>query len=444
MNIYLSPEIISLLMFISVVVLIMLGYPIAFTLGGIAIIFALIFMDVGAGNLLMLKLMSQMSDYLLVAIPLFVFMGVVIEKSGIAMRLYDSLYVLLGPLPGGLALATVATCTFFAAATGIVGASIVTMSLIALPAMLKYNYDKSLATGGIAAGGTLGILIPPSILLLIYGPTAGISVGALFVSAIIPGLVLSSLYMLFIFTRCFFNPSLGPALPKSEIKITARKKLYMFSTSVLPVAFLIAAVIGSIFFGLAAPTEAAGMGAFASLILAACYKKLNFTILKDVVFRSLVISCMSFMVLIGAGFFSIIFIRLGGGRVVSNIILNLPFPEWGILISMLLIVFFMGMFLDFIGTIMIVVPIFTPIAAQLGFDPIWFAMMVIVVMQSSFLSPPFAISIFYLKGVAPPEIKTSHIYKGVVPFILIQLLVVMLIGFYPGMATWLPYLMVGR
>ena len=212
MNLSMSPEIISFLMFASVVILIMLGYPVAFVLGGIAIVFAFLFMDISSGTLLMLKMLSQYADYLLVAIPLFVLMGVVIEKSGIATRLYDSLYVLLGSLPGGLALATVATCTLFAAATGIVGASVVTMSLVALPAMLKYKYDKSLATGGIAAGGTLGVLIPPSILLLIYGPTAGVSVGALFVSAIIPGLVLSGLYMLYIYIRCTINPSMGPAV----------------------------------------------------------------------------------------------------------------------------------------------------------------------------------------------------------------------------------------
>ncbi len=436
-----SAELLTYLMLGSLVVLIVMGYPIAFVLGGLATIFGLLFVGPQVMNLFMLKIFGVMGDYILIAIPLFVFMGVIIEKSGLALRLYDAMHVLMGRLRGGLALATVATCTIFAAATGVIGASVVTMGLLALPAMLKYKYDKPLATGAICAGGTLGILIPPSVMILIYGPLAGISVGKLFMAAFIPGLLLAGLYVLYIIVRCYINPELGPALPEDALRVPWQRKLYLFVTSVLPVSVLILAVLGTIFFGLAAPTEAAGIGAFASLLLAAAYRQLTWANLKEAVYRTMTISSMIFLVLIAAGFFTSIFIRLGGGNVVSDLVLGLPFPSWGIVLTMFVIVFLMGMFIDWIGTIMIAVPLFTPIAVKLGLDPVWFAMMIIVVMQTSFLTPPFAYAIFYLKGIAPPEIQTGHIYRGVVPFILLQFVGVALLAIFPQLILWLPSLM---
>ncbi len=435
---FLSVETITFLMLGSLFMLIILGYPIGFVLGGIATIFGMIFVGPRVIDLFMLRLFGVMSDHVLIAIPLFVFMGIVIEQSGIAQRLYDAMFVLLGRLRGGLAIATITACTIFAAATGVVGASVVTMGILALPAMMKYKYDKPLSTGAICAGGTLGILIPPSILILVYGPTAGISVGVLLMAAFIPGLLLATLYILYIAIRCYLNPALGPAAGDEIAHYTTKQKVIMFLTSVLPVTALIFAVLGTIFFGLAAPTEAAAMGAFAACILTACYGKLSWHNLKEAAFRALKTSSMVYMVLIGAGFFTGIFLRLGCGRVVQNLVLGLPLPPWGIIIAMWIIIVILGAFIDWIGVVMIAVPLFTPIAIHLGFDPIWFAMMNIVVMQTSFLTPPFAYSIFYLKGVAPPEVRLGHIYKGVVPYILLMLLGVAILSFFPGIILFLP------
>jgi tripartite ATP-independent transporter DctM subunit len=369
-------------------------------------------------------------------------MGVVIEKSGLATRLYEAMHVILGGLRGGLALATVIACTIFAAATGVIGASVVTMGLLALPAMLKYKYDKSLATGSICAAGTLGILIPPSVLILIYAPLAGLSVGEMYMAAFIPGILLSVLYLIYIAVRCFLRPQDGPAMPAKELaEYSLGKKLTMLATSVLPVTVLILAVLCSIFFGLAAPTEAAGIGAFASLLLALAYKSLNRENLKTIVYSTMTITCMIYLVMMGASFFSTVFLRLGGGGVVTNLVLGLPLPDWGIVLAMFIIVFIMGAFIDWIGVLMIAVPLFTPIAAGLGLNPLWFGMMLVVVMQTSFLTPPFAYAIFYLKGIAPPEVETMHIYRGIIPFIMLQLLGVALCAIFPQLILWLPSLM---
>jgi tripartite ATP-independent transporter DctM subunit len=342
----------------------------------------------------------SLSDYILIAIPLFVFMGIVIERAGIAGRLFDAMYVLLGGLRGGLAIATMVACTIFAAATGVVGATVVTMGIMAMPAMLKYRYDKSLACGTICAGGALGILIPPSILILVYAPVANVSVGALLIGAFVPGILLSVLYMLYIGILCYLRPEKGPAI-SLERRVPALEKLKMLATSVLPVCLLILAVLGTIFFGLAAPTEAAAIGALAAVFMAACYRALTWQALKEAAIRTVTTSAMVYLVVIGASFFTSIFMRLGCGDVVETLVMGLPFGKWGILITMWLIIVIMGCFLDWIGIVMIVVPLFSPIAVKLGFDPIWFAMMNIVVLQTSFLSPPFAYTIFYLKGIAP-------------------------------------------
>lgn len=437
-----SPELVAFIMILSMVVFTVMGYPIAFVLGGIATIFGLIFIGPTAISFFMFKIYGLLADYLLVAVPLFVFMGLVIEKSGLANRLYDAMHVLMGRVRGGLAIATVITATIFAAATGVVSASVVTIGLLALNAMLKYKYDKPLATGAICAGGTLGVLIPPSVLLIIYGPTAGVSVGKLFMGAFIPGILLSLLYVLYIAVRCYFRPEMGPALPAEDLNVPMSRKLYLFATSVLPVATLILAVLGSIFFGVAAPTEAAGIGALASIVLAAAYRRFNFADFKEAVYRTATVTAMTFMVLIGAGFFTVVFVHLGGKEVVQNLITGLPLPNWGILFAMLFLIFIMGMFLDAIAIIMIAVPIITPIAAGLGYDPVWFALLVLVTMQAGFLSPPFALSIFYLKGIAPPEIKTAHIYRGVLPFIILQVIGIIILALFPGLITWLPNMMV--
>lgn len=433
-----SVEMITFLMLTSLITTVMLGFPIGFSLAGVATVFGFIFVGPQISNVFMLRLYVSMADYILIAIPLFVFMGIIIERSGIATRLYDAMYVLLGTLKGGLAMATVLTCTIFAAATGVVGATVVTMGIMSLPAMLKYNYNKPMACGAICAGGALGILIPPSILILVYAPIANVSVGALLIGAFVPGLVLATLYVLYIGIRCFINPSLGPSIEKSEIKVTITAKIKMFTTSVLPVCLLILAVLGSIFFGLAAPTEAAAIGAFAAVIMAAFYRAVSWPVLKEAAIRTMTTSAMVYMVVIGASFFTSVFMRLGCGRVVESVILSLPFEKWGILICMWIVIILMGAFLDWIGIVMIVVPLFTPVAVKLGFDPVWFALMNIVVLQTSFLTPPFALTIFYLKGIAPPEVTLGHIYRGVVPFLLLMLVAVLIFSVFPDIIMYAP------
>jgi tripartite ATP-independent transporter DctM subunit len=433
-----SVEMITALMLTGLIAIVMLGFPIGFSLAGIATIFGMIFVGPQIANAFMLRVYVSMSDYTLISIPLFIFMGIIIEKSGLAGKLYDAIYVLTGKLKGGLAIATVLTCTIFAAATGVVGATVVTMGIMSLPAMMKYEYDKPMAAGAVCAGGALGILIPPSILILVYAPVANISVGALLIGAFIPGLILALLYILYIGIRCFINPKMGPSASDEVRNVPLMVKIKMFSTSVLPVMGLIVAVLGTIFFGLAAPTEAAAIGALAAVILAAAYKKLSWDTLKEAATRTARTSAMVYLVVIGASFFTSVFMRLGSGKVIENVILGLPFGPWGILITMWTIIIIMGCFLDWIGIIMIVVPLFTPIAVQLGFNPVWFSLMNIVVLQTSFLTPPFALTIFYLKGIAPPEITLSDIYKGVVPYLLLMIVAIALFSLFPEILLFAP------
>lgn len=434
-----SVEMITFLMLTALIIVIMLNFQIGFALAGVAAIFGMIFVGPQVSNVFMLRMFVSYSDYILIAIPLFIFMGLIIERAGIAGRLYDAMFVLFGGLRGGMAIATIVTCTIFAAATGVVGATVVTMGIMSLPAMLKYKYDKVMACGAICAGGALGILIPPSILILVYAPTANVSVGALLIGAFVPGLVLSGLYIAYVLVRCYINPAMGPAISKEELsKYSLADKARMFVTSVLPVCVLILAVLGSIFFGLAAPTEAAALGAFCSVLLAAGYKGLSWQNLKYAAINTVRTSAMVYMVVIGAAFFTSVFMRLGCGQVVENVVMGLPFGKWGIMMTMWAIIIAMGCFLDWIGIVMIVVPLFTPIAVKLGFDPIWFALMNIVVLQTSFLSPPFAYTIFYLKGIAPPEVTLGHIYKGVVPFLLLMLLAVAIFAIFPDIIMWAP------
>ena len=436
-----SVEILTLLMFASVIVGILLGFPIAFVLGGLAAVFGYLQFGPAVANIFMLRLFSTLQDNILIAIPLFVYMGVVLEQTGIAGRLYEAVRLLFGRLPGGLAITTVVSATIFAAATGVVGASVVAIGLLAVPSMLKYGYSRPLATGAICAGGTLGILIPPSIMIVIYGPTAGLSVGQLFMAAIGPGLLLSLLYVLYTVVACAIKPEWGPPISKEEAAVPLRYKLLLFLTSVVPVMVIILAVLGTIFFGLATPTEAAGFGAFASLVLALAYRKLNLRTLWSTVHSTLRVSSMIYLVLIGAAFFTNVFTRMGGGRVVRDTFLGLPFEPVVVLLLMLLFIFVLGMFIDWLGIIMLAVPLFTPIAASLGYEPIWFAMMVMLVLQTSFMTPPFAYSIFYLKGISPPEVKTTDIYKGVLPFLAMQVLAIFILYWIPQIALWLPQFM---
>jgi len=437
-----SAELIAILMFVGVLGGVLMGYPLGFVLGGLAMIFGLTQVGIGVIPMFISRTMSLATSYVLIAAPLFIFMGVMLERSGASDKMYHAMHLWMGGLRGGLAIGTIVVCTIFAACTGIIGASVVTMGLLALPAMLGRGYDKNLTAGTICAGGTLGILIPPSIMLVVYGPQAGISVGKLFIAAIVPGLVLSTLFISYIAVRCFFNPSLGPPMPVEERRVPLATKLSMLGTSLMPPLFLIMAVLGTIFFGVASPTEAAGMGAFAAIILAAVYRNLNFRTLKETGYRTIRATAMVFMVALGASMFVGVFMKLGGGKVIGEALMGLPIGRWGILAAIMFTVFILGMFIDWLGIVFIMVPIFTPVAQALGFDALWFAMLICVNLQMSFLTPPFAYAAFYLKGIAPPELSIGDIYKSIVPFLALQATGLVLCIFFPSLITWLPGLMI--
>jgi tripartite ATP-independent transporter DctM subunit len=434
-------ETLALVMMAAAILLIMIGFPIAFALGGTAVLVALWEFGPRVLPIFLLRIHSLLQDYILLAIPLFVFMGFMLENTGIATRMYAALRLLMGRLPGGLALATIATGTLFAAATGVVGASVVTLGLVALPAMLKYGYDRGLATGSVAAAGTLGILIPPSILIVVYGPMAGLSVGQLFASTLMPGLFLSAAYLVYALGLCILRPAAGPVLPEEERNVPFARKLGGFVTAAVPTLLLIMAVLGSILAGIAAPTEAAAVGAAVTVLLAAAYRSLSFEVLRNAAMKTLEVTSMIYLVTIGATMFTGLFIRLGGGDVVKDMILDLDVGPYVVLWLMILIVAALGMFLDWLGILLICIPLFTPIAAALGFDPIWFATAMIVSLQLSYLTPPFALALFYLRGIAPPGVTTGDMYRGIVPFVLIQGLTVALLVYWPPLALWLPRLL---
>lgn len=433
-----SPEMTVVLMFVTLFTGIFLGFPTAFVLGGVAFLFGANFMGADIFGLFIARLFGLMKNYTLLAVPLFLFMGVFMEKSGMAERLFNAMHILWGRFRGGLGISTIAISAIFAAATGVVGASEITIGLMALPVMLQKKYNKSMACGAICAGGTLGILIPPSVMIIVYGPIARISVGKLFLGCLLPGILLTVLYMLYIGIRCYLNPEDGPPLPEEEQQSSLREKLIILVKSVIPPALIIFSVLGSIFFGVAAVTEAAAVGAIASMILAASYGRLNFGVVKEACQQTLTITSMIMMIAIGATFFSTVFVALGGDEVITNLFVNLPVGKWGILFTIMLLLVFCGMFIDWMGILFIIVPLITPIAAELGFDPVWFAVLVMVNMQISFLTPPFAYSIFYLKGIAPPDVVTVDIYRGVIPFVGLQVLAIILLTIFPGIITWLP------
>lgn len=434
-----TTELNTLLMFSLLLFGVLLGYQIAFVLAGLGLFFGLSLFGMDFFGSFILNFLAVMSNYVLLAIPLFILMGNVLERSGVSDRLFSAIYILSGRLPGGLAFATTILATVFAACTGVVGASVVTMGSLSLPAMLKRGYDKRMASGLICAAGCLGVLIPPSIMIVVYGPVAGIPVGTLFMSAIGPGLMLALSYMLYILIRCAINPKLGPPMSAEEYAaITLREKVRVLGTSFFPPVVLILAVLGTIFLGIAAPTEAAAVGACASIALAFAYKRFSFKMLGGASESTLRTTCMILTMTACATLFVSTFMAMGGGEVVEHLMLGIPYGKWGVFFMMLLTVFVLGMFLDWIPTVLVVVPIFTPIAASLGFDPVWFATMLIVALQLSYLTPPFALAVFYFRGVAPPDITMRDIYISVLPYVGLQFTVLWLCIAFPQIILWLP------
>ncbi len=426
-----------ILMFLSLMLLLLMGYPVAFTSGFIALVFGIIFLGIDFFTLLPLRIWGILTNFTLLAVPLFIFMGVILDRSGIAEDLLEAMGKLFGKLNGGLALSVVIVGAMLAATTGVVGATVVTMGIIALPTMLKHNYSASLASGTIAASGTLGQIIPPSIILILLGDVMGVPVGRLFVGSIIPGLLLVTFFMLYILIYSWYRPSVAPALNVEKNKIN----FFQLLKTTIPPLLLIVAVLGSIFLGIATPTESASVGAIGALILASYHKRLNLKNLHESMQHTTKLTSMVFMILIGATAFGLVFRGIGGDKLVLDLMSNLPAGMWGFLFISMLLIFILGFFLDFLQICFIVIPILTPIATQFGIDLLWFAVLIAINLQTSFLTPPFGFSLFYLKAVAPANIRIQDIYSGIIPFVILQLITIMLLIFTPELITWLPDLM---
>ncbi|MGW8186263.1 MAG: TRAP transporter large permease [Desulfobacterales bacterium] len=439
-----SPDqIAAVVMMGLLLVMVIGGIHLAFALMFLALTFGLIFQGMSVFSMSMLSIFGTMESEILIAVPLFVFMGTILEKSEVAEGVYQSLYELFGPVRGGLAFATVITCTIFASCTGVIAATVTTMTLLAVPSMLKRKYDKGLATGVVCAGGSLGILIPPSVMLVMYGPMANLSVAQLFAAALFPGLLLSFLYLLYIGIGSWLKPALAPAIEEHERKHKGAKLWGRAALMMVPSMFLIIAVLGSIIGGVASPTEASGVGAFSALIIAAIYRKLTYTNIKEAAYTTLIVTAMVFFIIIGASIFNSVFLYLGGGILIKNLLMNLPLGKWFILFVMMFVLFILGFFISWQGLLYVVVPIFLPVAASLGFNPLWFGLLICLNLQMSFLTPPFAYAIFFVKGAAPPEVKTWDIYRGVVPFVILQALGVFLCIVFPEIILWLPRVTLG-
>ncbi len=435
----LGPEILLALLFGSLLAGLAAGYPVPFVMLGSSMLAGLLAVGPVFFHMMVLRVFETMSSYTLIAIVLFVFMGIMLEKSGAAERLFTSLHILLGWVRGGLALAVVAACTVMAAATGIMGASVIIMGLVALPRMLERGYDPALSSGTICAGGTLGILLPPSIMLIVYGPMAGVSVGKLFLAAVGPGLLLALLYALYILLLSRLRPEKCPVASRGERNLPMPRKIGMVAASLLPTLLLVLAVLGSIFLGVASPTEAAAVGAFFSVVLTWAYGNLSLSALREAFERTTRVSSMVLLLVAAAFVFTGAFMMIGGGTLIKQALLDLPLGTSGVVLFMTLAFFLFGLFMEWVGIVPILVPIFTPVVDQLGVDPLWAAMLFCVAMQTSFLTPPMAPALFYLKGVAPPGVRFGeHITKGVIPFIGIQLLGVALIALFPQLVLWLP------
>ena len=450
-------------MFFALGLLLFTGYPVAFVLGGVGLAFALIGDMVGMFRLQQLSLItlriygSTMESPVLVAIPMFIFMGTMLEKSGVARDLLNTLQILLRRVPGGLALSVTLMGTIMAATTGIIGASVVMITLMALPVMIERRYDLPLATGTIAASGTLGILIPPSIMLVIMSDLLSVPVGTVFIAAVLPGLLLSALYFVYIWALAHFKPHLAPPLPDEQGPDTRGEFWLMIVKSFVPPIFLIALVLGSIFAGWATPTEAAGVGAGGSVLLALFNGSLSWPVFREVCERSALTGAMLFGIFVGATCFSYVFRALGGEHLIVDFIQSTGVGPWSILAVLMLMIFLLGFFFDWIEITLIVMPVFAPIVGLLDFhghvgvwdgisqaNIIWFLILAAVNLQTSFLTPPFGFALFYMKGVAPPEVRIQDIYKGIIPFVALQLFGLLLCILFPEIVLWLPSALLGH
>ncbi|WP_417228021.1 TRAP transporter large permease [Amphritea sp.] len=457
-------EILVVGMFISFILLLFTGFPIAYVLGGIAVIFAGvgylsdIYLDTMTGldfltlGLIVNRLYKIMDNWILVALPMFIFMGIMLDKSGVAEKLMASMQELFGKVRGGLAITVMAIGIILAASTGIIGASVVLLAVMSLPSMLQQGYSKPLALGTIASAGTLGILIPPSIMLVIMADQLGLSVGDLFMGAVFPGLMLGAMYIVYIVIVGLLSPDSAPVPP--DAKQVSMRTFISLMKAMLPTLLLIFVVLGSIFGGIATPTEASGVGALGATLLAMYNRKFNFRVLKEVMHGTYGTTAYIFMIFIGASCFALVLRELGGDELIESFLTGLPFGTYGIIAFVLFVIFLLGFFLDWIEITLIILPLLAPVISSLGLDIdgygvvdnpelVWFVMLVAMTLQTSFLTPPVGFALFYLKGVCPPEVKLADIYKGVIPFIILQLLALMALILWPQIVVWLPAIAYG-
>lgn len=422
-------------------VLMFLGVQVAFSMMITAVLFGLAIF----GDRVIFQFIEKMEDissnFVFAAVPLFVFMGAMLEKSGIADKLFEAIHIWTRRLPGGLALATVLMCIFFAASSGVIGATESVVGLLTIPIMLRYGYDKPLISGTICAGGSLGTIIPPSVVAVVMGPLANQSVGDLLYGMVFPGLIMGALYLVYIFTLCVIRPQAGPRIAREPGEPSFGAKLWITTRNMVPPVFMIFAVLGSILLGWASPTEAAAVGAFCSVLLTVLYRNFAWSGLYEALIKTLQITAMIMTVLLAGTLFTGVFIGGGGINTASLLIAKMALSPWMLLALMMLIIFIAGFFLDWISIVLIFVPLFTPLVIQAGFDPVWFCVLFLVMIQTSYLTPPMAPAIFYLRAVAPQEITIGHMYRGVVPFIALQCFTLGIVLVFPTLVTWLPSVM---
>jgi len=441
---------IGIVMFFVALCMLLIGFPVAFTFGAVAVFFGLAagileaiadqiplmegLVDTGIDMFAFMpfRIYAIMQNTILMAVPLFIFMGIILQKTGLAERLLESMGSLFGKVRGGVAISTVLVGSLLAASTGVVGASVVAMGVISLPVMLKYNYSKKLATGTICASGTLGQIIPPSIVLIILGDVFQVPVGDLFKAAVFPGLALVGCYILYIVILSFLDKNAAPAIPVEEDAGTKIRQIITALKAIIPPLVLIVLVLGSIFEGIATPTESAAVGSVGAMLLAMMYRVFSIGMLKEGALETAKVTAMVFAILIGATAFSMVFTYTGGDAIVEEIMMALPGEKWGFIITSMLVIMFLGFFIDFVEISYIIVPILVPIAINLGINPVWYAILIAMNLQTSFLTPPFGFSLFYLRGVAPASVRTTDIYKGVMPFIAIQMAILAILVIEPG------------
>ena len=437
-----SPELLGLVLLFALIGCIFIGFPIAFTL----IILALVFGYIGFGdivfNLMVFQTLGMMKEETLAAVPLFIFMGHILEQAGLMERLFKSFQFILAPVRGSLYLGVLLTATIFATATGIIGASVTVMGLMAAPVMIKAGYDPKLSAGAIAAGGTLGILIPPSVMLVVLGPVLGVSVIQLFAAAIVPGVLLSGLYIGYAMLRSFLNPGLGPPLPMEERATSYTQIVVEFVAGIVPLGAIIFAALGSIIFGLATPTEAAAMGAFGATVLTACYRRLTLRVLRETCFKTLQTSSMVLFLAVASNVYGSVFTRLGTGTMIANAMLAAPVPPLVMMALLMGVIFLLGWPLEWPAIILIFVPIFLPVVIALKFNLVWFGTLLAVNLQTAFLSPPVAMAAYYLKSVAP-QWELRDIYRGMFDFMILQVIGLAAVFFFPDVALWLPRVLFG-